>query len=108
MREVMEQDFRVPVRWTENRSRDTAENASLSAPLLREAGVGRIVLVTHASHMKRAEELFSAAGFQVIPAPTGFAGGEGSLLESLLPSPRAFSLSCRVLHEHLGRLAARR
>ena len=108
MREALERDFQVPVPWTESRSRDTGENAALSAPLLREAGISRIALVTHAFHMKRAQALFAAAGFQVIPAPTAFAGGEESLLESFLPSMIALSQSGRVLHEHLGRLADRR
>ncbi|HTZ00241.1 MAG TPA: YdcF family protein [Rhodocyclaceae bacterium] len=108
MKETLAQDFQVTVRWTEDRSRDTAENAALSAPLLKQAGIDRILLVTHASHMRRAGDLFAAAGFQAIPAPTGFAGGEASLLESLLPSAKALSQSYRVLHEHLGQLAAHR
>ena len=39
MREALERDFGVKVRWVENASRDTAENARLSAPILKAAGV---------------------------------------------------------------------
>ena len=40
-------EFQHPLRWAEGRSRDTAENAALMVPLLREAGMQWIVLVTH-------------------------------------------------------------
>jgi len=39
MREALEREYGVPVRWAEDRSRNTRENARLSAPLLRADGV---------------------------------------------------------------------
>jgi uncharacterized SAM-binding protein YcdF (DUF218 family) len=107
MREALERDFGVPVRWTERASRDTAENAAFSAPLLRAAGVRRIALVTQAFHMARARHNFEAQGLEVVPAPTGFDLPSDSPLEELLPSADALDESSRALHEWLGRLALR-
>lgn len=72
MKAALEEDFGVPVRWVESRSRDTRENAELCAAALLPAGVRRVVLVTHAAHMRRSVELFERVGFQVTAAPTAF------------------------------------
>ncbi len=102
MREVLEKEFGVKVRWTETASRDTAENAALSAPLLKANGVSRIALVTHASHMPRSAELFRREGIEVLPAPTGFRTASPSAIEDYLPrNPRPAQ---EALHEHLGQL----
>ena len=42
---VAAQDFHMPLRWAEGRSRDTRENAQLTLPLLADSGVKRVVLV---------------------------------------------------------------
>lgn len=102
MKAALEQDFGVKVRWVETASRDTAENASLSAPLLKAAGVARIALVSHGWHLPRAIALFEKQGLQVIPAPTAFSTGSPSLVENLLPS--ALVRSRWALNEYLGRL----
>jgi uncharacterized SAM-binding protein YcdF (DUF218 family)/lysophospholipase L1-like esterase len=49
----------------ETASRNTWENARLSDPLLRGLGARRIVLITDALHMRRAEACFRALGYQV-------------------------------------------
>ncbi|MDB5803355.1 MAG: transrane protein [Betaproteobacteria bacterium] len=69
MRDVLLRDFNVPVRWVEVASRNTVENASMSAPLLRAAGVKTIFLVTNDFHVRRARALFEAQGFAVVPVP---------------------------------------
>jgi uncharacterized SAM-binding protein YcdF (DUF218 family) len=71
MRDVLEQEFKVPVRWVEARSRDTHQNAQFSAAMLKSAGVSRVLLVTHAFDVRRARQEFEAAGLKVMPAPTG-------------------------------------
>jgi uncharacterized SAM-binding protein YcdF (DUF218 family) len=106
MQAVLEREFAVKVRWAETASRDTAENASLSAPLLRDNGIQRIVLVSHAWHLPRAVAAFERQGFTVIPAPTGFTRDSPSLLENLLPSAFALEKSRSALNEWLGRLLA--
>jgi len=102
MRETLESDFGVKVRWVEAASRDTAENASLSAPLLKAAGITRIALVSHGWHLPRAVPLFEKQGLEVIAAPTAFSTGSPSLLEDLLPG--AMLRSRRALSEYLGQL----
>ena len=47
MRDSLENEFGVKVRWSEDRSRTTHENAASTAELLRQAGIRRIVLVAH-------------------------------------------------------------
>lgn len=102
MREALEQDFGVKVRWVEAASRDTAENARLSAPLLKAAGITRIALLSDASHLPRAVPLFAQAGLEVTPAPTAFSTGAPSLMENLLPG--GLGRSREALHEYLGQL----
>lgn len=105
MKRVLEDDLNTPVRWVEGASDDTAANASLSAELLKGAGITRIVLVTEAYHMPRALVSFEREGLSVLPAPCAFAGSPvdfGPL--RLLPSGEASFLSYRAGHELLGRL----
>jgi uncharacterized SAM-binding protein YcdF (DUF218 family) len=102
MRETLEQDFGVKVRWVETASRDTAENASLSAPLLKAAGITRIALVSNGWHLPRAIPLFAKQGLEVTPAPMAFSTGSPSLAGSLLPA--GLGTSREALHEYLGQL----
>ena len=74
MKEALESEYGVTVRWAEDRSRTTHENAVMSAALLRAAGVSRVVLVAHGFDMPRATAEFAAAGIATLPAPTGLAG----------------------------------
>ena len=104
MREVLEQDFGVAVRWQEDRSLNTAENARFSAAVLRAAGVERIALVTHAAHMPRAAAEFGAQGLSVVPAPTAWMGtGQDGWL-GLLPGPGSAFAGWFATHELLGGL----
>ena len=102
--DILEQEFGVPVRWRETRSRDTADNATMSAQILHTAGIRRIVLVTQAFHMPRALRLFEDAGFDVLPAPTDFKShGEDTLTPAdWVPQAYALHNSYYALHEWLG------
>lgn len=100
---VLERDFQVPVRWIEGASRNTFENALESRRILAASGIDTIRLVTHAHHMPRAVLAFRAAGFTVLPAPTGGMGRWHAIKASdLLPDARAFERACAALHEILG------
>jgi uncharacterized SAM-binding protein YcdF (DUF218 family) len=72
MRDMLQDDLGLPVRWVEDRSRDTAENAQFSAQMLKRDGISSVVLVTQAYHMPRSKRTFEAAGLKVLPAPHGF------------------------------------
>ena len=71
MRDALEREFGVPVRWSESRSRTTKENALFSAEILRGAGIRRVVIVAHSVDMPRVKAEFARNGIDVIPAPTG-------------------------------------
>ncbi len=103
-RRVLEEDFDVPVRWVEGRSRNTWEDAHYAWERLQAAGVRRIVLVTHAFHMPRARWAFEQAGFEVIPAPFGFVRTDALSRGWMAwtPQVRAFAQTRRVLHEWVG------
>ncbi|MDB5955396.1 YdcF family protein [Ramlibacter sp.] len=105
-RRVLQEDYGLTLRWTEDRSRDTAENADRSAQLLQPAGVHRIALVTSALHMPRALREFRRAGFEVLPAPTGFPSARGNAWLEWLPTPDGAVLCWTVIREALGRAVA--
>jgi len=105
MKEVIERDFRGEVKWVENGSRDTSENARYSAAILGRAHIARIVLVTHAWHMARAVGYFRREGLEVIPAATGFAQRPHADPLDSMPSFEAFKDSNLAVREWIGRLA---
>ena len=92
----------LTLRWTEDQSRDTAENAARMHDLLAPAGIHNIALVTHAWHMPRSQALFEKVGFTVLPAPMGFVlPSERPLLE-WMPSAHGLTASRNVLREWLA------
>lgn len=99
----LEDSFGVPARWMEDRSTDTFENASMSAAMLLEANVTRVVLVTDAFHMRRAVQAFHATELSVVPAPTAFTRPPSQLV-SYLPTVRGLTNTYYASHELLGRI----
>ncbi len=104
MARSLEEDFRVKTRWTEDGSDNTAQNASHSAVMLRAAGVQRILLVTDAIHMQRAEQIFLRAGLEVVPAPTAFRKRGPLTPASYIPKAEHLKDSHYALHEWIGLL----
>jgi len=102
MADTMERDFGVPVRWIEDRSDNTRTNALLSAEKLRQEGIERIYLVTHAWHMPRALFAFQEAGLEVVPAPTRFESRSTIEPQDFVPSPKALLATFYAVHEWLG------
>lgn len=109
------QDLGVPQQalWLEPDSRNTYENAVLSAIILKEKGITEILLVTSAWHMLRAEKLFEAQGLQVIPAPVDFVVTQRdresfwkmdwkSQVISIIPSAGSLALTSLMLKEYYG------
>jgi uncharacterized SAM-binding protein YcdF (DUF218 family) len=107
MTDALRNDFGVPVKWIERDSLDTADNARFSAKILADAGIRRVALVTHASHMQRAVNEFRAVGLEVIPAPTVFFsyGSNGEEFFDFVPSSNTAYMGWYALHEWLGLLA---
>src|SRR5258707_817729 len=81
------------VTWVEDRAANTAENATYSAAILKNAGVSSVVLVTDAYHMPRALALFRATGLATIPAPTEFPNLHGSSPTAFIPRMSALEES---------------
>ncbi len=104
MKSVLEQEFNVPVRWVEDTSDNTLENARYSHQLLQQAGIKRIYLVTHAWHIPRAAMAFQAAGFEVVPAPTAYTTRYRTNLFSFLPHAEGLRNSRIFMHELIGLL----
>ena len=103
MAQVLGRDHGVAVRWQEEASRTTWENATHSAELLRAAGISRVVLVTQAWHMPRARWCFEGLGFEVLAAPVGFLGVAGGRPGGgWLPEGKALWQSTLLLNEAIG------
>lgn len=105
MADSLQRDFGVAVRWREELSRTTWENATGTARLLAPLGHRRVVLVTQAAHMPRARWCFEQAGFEVVAAPVGFIGvAHARPLGGWLPESKASWQSAQLLNEAFGRL----
>ena len=104
MRASLEQDFRVPVRWIEDMSDNTFENARYSFQTLQKAGIKKIYLVTHAWHMPRSADVFRRAGFEVVEAPTAFTTRYRVDLLAFLPRAKSLRDSEIFVHEVIGLL----
>lgn len=104
MRQSLQEDFRIPVRWVENNSRNTWENAKNSSVILQQHGISHVYLVTHASHMRRAMEAFIQAGIKVTPAATVFTNKYTAYPVYLLflPNAEALTRTRQLTHEILG------
>ena len=102
MARALREDFGVPVKWLEGRSRDTNENATCSAALLRPAGVKRILLVTDAMHMPRSCAAFERAGLDVVNAPTMFFSKQAQGSSSWVPGAEGMRRSRYALYEWMG------
>lgn len=102
MKQVLEQDFNVPVRWVEGESDNTQQNAQLSYTMLKSEKIERIYLVTHAWHMARAVQVFQDAGFRIIPAPTAYTTRYQTDLLAFIPNAYALRDSRIFMHELIG------
>jgi len=102
MQRVLQSEYGISPGWVEDASLTTWDNARLSAPLLRQAGVERIALVSHAWHLRRAAPLFEAQGLSVVPAGIQFASTRMDHPFDVLPTPNGLRDSSLALHEWLG------
>jgi uncharacterized SAM-binding protein YcdF (DUF218 family) len=101
MRASLATNFDIQTRWVDDQAYDTFDNARNSTLLLKADGVQRIILVTHATHMRRAVEEFRAAGLEVFPAPAGIVDPNARGF-AVVPSPDALLRSYFALNELLG------
>lgn len=108
MRAALQDEFGVPVRWIEDQSRNTHENAVMAAAILRPLGITRVVLVAHGFDMPRATAEFAAAGIETIRAPTGLLPpARDTVLLDYIPSVEGLQWSYYALYEIYGEAARR-
>ena len=93
---------------TEDRSRNTRQNATFTADLVASRGIRRVLLVTSALHMPRAEAAFKRVGFDVVPAAVDFIRRFNSpWILKILPRATFLRANSRLFREHLGHLVYR-
>ena len=104
MRNVLVDDFHANVKWMEDKSRNTLENARYCRDLLQDTGVHQVYLVTQAWHMRRALWAFQSYGIDAIPAATGFStlSREDSSFIGYLPSALGMRMSGLAIRERVG------
>jgi len=99
MREALEREFCVGVRWADDRARNTRENAINAARLLAADGRRRIVLVMHGFDVRRATREFQSAGLEVVSAPTQVPNWDGVGLADFLPNVGALHTAHYAAYE---------
>ncbi|MGK0176837.1 MAG: uncharacterized SAM-binding protein YcdF (DUF218 family) [Lentimonas sp.] len=104
MRELLQKEFNINGNcYVEETSRTTFENAKFTAEFLKQNDIRKIVLVTHAWHMRRAKSAFEYFDIQVIPAPTAFYEEHLTYCDDdFLPSLSALKFSGLAFHEMFG------
>lgn len=102
MARVLREDFSTPVKWLEEASDNTAQNAQYTARILQPVGVQRILLVTDAMHMARAKSIFARNGFDVVAAPTQFLSRQNLSPFDFIPESGALAHTGFAVHEWLG------
>lgn len=106
---IAEREFGRPLKWVENESRDTRENAMKTVALLQAQGIEQIVLVTQDYHMRRSVRNFERAAegrqIRIIAAPMDLPVGGRPMAVDWLPSRRGYEVNWLVLHEWVGLLA---
>ncbi len=91
----------------EDKSRNTFENAVLTAKLLQPKPDQKWILVTSAYHMQRAKALFEAQGFRILPAPGDFrTNGISDIWSPFLQASEGLGRTDLAAKEWMGLLAA--
>lgn len=107
MRDALEQEFGVRVRWVETRSRNTHENARNAAAILLPLGIRRVAVVMHGFDTHRAVTEFRDAGLEAIAAPTVLPQPGLETVGDVVPHAAALLGSYYALYELAGSLVQR-
>jgi uncharacterized SAM-binding protein YcdF (DUF218 family) len=102
MHDSLRRNFEMETRWVDDQAYDTFQNARNSARILKADGVHRIILVTHATHMRRAVHEFTDSGLDVVPAPVGLLAARDFGPLQLVPNPDALHRSQMAIYELIG------
>lgn len=104
MRDTLNKEFNVPVRWLEENSHTTAQNAEFSDQILAKAGIQSAWLVTHAWHMPRSLMAFDDLKVNYYPASHSFGVAVPFQDNGVewIPQAKALMRTNVALHEWLG------
>lgn len=97
----------------QDRSSNMITDAALTAPVLLAQNIHRVLLVTSALQMDRANFIFSQLGLEVIPAPTDYrvtlrdwealnAWHWQDVINKLMPTTQALNQSAQVIWEYMA------
>ncbi|MCV2348471.1 YdcF family protein [Paucibacter sp. Y2R2-4] len=98
----------MPLRWAEEQSKDTRENAALSLSMLKKDGIKTVVLVTQDMHMPRSMRAFQTkAGdeIRVIAAPVGQRRDAMSKWHDWVPSATGLARVNYAVYEWVANVA---
>ncbi len=108
-RQIAESEFHHPLRWIEDQSRDTLENARFSVAMLRKDGVRHVIVVSSALQSRRAMRAFTTAavgaGMMIEAAPMSGAVRLDSAIYNWIPTPYGAGLVPTILREWAAYLA---
>jgi uncharacterized SAM-binding protein YcdF (DUF218 family) len=102
MHDTLLRNFGLEARWTDSEAYDTFQNARNAARILKADGVQGIILVTRATHMRRAVQEFEATGLKVAPAPAGMLAKRDFGILRCVPNPDALVRSRAAIYEMIG------
>ncbi len=102
MKDILRDEFGVPVRWVDAESRTTRDNARLTAERLLPLDMKTVLLVTDAWHIRRAMLEFERAGLQPVAAPMGFHGQRTFDAWQLIPNVESLRQTNIALREWTG------
>ena len=87
----------------ESESRNTWQNGLNTILILKKQGISKILLVTSAYHMRRAQAVFEGMGVSVIPAATDYQLIERSAsMLDWMPRSDALDMTTKGVKEYLG------
>ena len=99
---TFENYFHVPIKWTEERSRNTFENALYTAAILRNQSISTVILVAQSRDLPRAIWCFEQVGLHALPWHAPRTPIESEKIEDFLPNTAALQASFYGLHELIG------
>jgi len=106
MKSIIENEFNGKVKFVENRSKTTTENAKFSFTILEKNNIKKIYLITTSWHLKRSEFLFHkyAKGVQLIPISGLYYSDRNFTItpSDFLPNMHTYDFQNIILHEQIA------
>jgi uncharacterized SAM-binding protein YcdF (DUF218 family) len=105
MRDELDHDFSVPVKFIEAKSRNTFENALFTGHLLKMEHVNTVIVVAQGRDMSRLLWAFNRTSLRALPYCTDSCRRRAidfSDPKDFLPSAKAFAESYYAFHEIIG------